>query len=112
MRSIRIRNEAVNSPCRPSTGAGMDGLLAGLTSAAREALSGGETALVTRARHRHDLEEVLQMLDRTLAAEPDSPIEFIAEDLRLALRAIGRLTGCVDIDEVYDLIFREFCIGK
>jgi tRNA modification GTPase len=38
--------------------------------------------------------------------------ELMAEDLRLALRAVGRLTGRVDIEEVLDSVFRDFCIGK
>jgi tRNA modification GTPase len=38
--------------------------------------------------------------------------ELMAEDLRLALRAIGRITGRVDVEELLDVIFRDFCIGK
>ena len=38
--------------------------------------------------------------------------ELAAEDLRLAARALGRITGRVDVDEVLDVIFRDFCIGK
>ena len=37
---------------------------------------------------------------------------LIAEDLRLALRAIGRITGRVDVEDLLDIVFREFCIGK
>jgi tRNA modification GTPase len=40
------------------------------------------------------------------------PIEFLAEELRLATRSLGRLTGRVDVDEIYDVIFSSFCIGK
>ncbi|MCH8002416.1 MAG: hypothetical protein IIA34_12250, partial [Proteobacteria bacterium] len=38
--------------------------------------------------------------------------ELVAEDLRLALRALGRITGRVDVEDVLDAIFRDFCIGK
>ncbi|MDQ0396060.1 tRNA uridine-5-carboxymethylaminomethyl(34) synthesis GTPase MnmE [Labrys monachus] len=93
-------------------GTGMATLLARLEAMARAALEGGEQALVTRARHRQELEIVARHLDIVRGADVDTPVEFIAEDLRLAARAVGRLTGRVDIDEIYDLIFREFCIGK
>ncbi len=39
-------------------------------------------------------------------------IALSAEDLRLAMRALGRITGTVRIDELLDVIFRDFCIGK
>ncbi|MDT3376712.1 tRNA uridine-5-carboxymethylaminomethyl(34) synthesis GTPase MnmE [Labrys neptuniae] len=94
------------------SGAGMPALLERLEQAARKALESGETALVTRERHRRELETVTAHLATVRAADEATPVEFIAEDLRLAVRAIGRLTGRVDIDEIYDVIFREFCIGK
>jgi tRNA modification GTPase len=94
------------------TGAGMAALLERLEQVAREALEGGETALVTRARHRKELETIASHLRLVCGADEATPVEFVAEDLRLAVRAIGRLTGQVDIDEIYDVIFREFCIGK
>ena len=94
------------------TGAGLDALMMHLSEAARSALEGGEGALVTRARHRQEIEAVAAHCQTVATAADYVPIELLAEDLRLAVRAIGRLTGQVDIDEVYDLIFREFCIGK
>jgi tRNA modification GTPase len=38
--------------------------------------------------------------------------ELVAEELRLAARALGRLTGRVDVEDILDVIFRDFCIGK
>ena len=38
--------------------------------------------------------------------------ELLAEELRLATRALGRITGRVDVEDLLDVIFREFCIGK
>jgi tRNA modification GTPase len=68
-----------------------------------------EEAPLSRARHRHALIEAHEGLGRAInAASP----ELLAEDLRLAARAIGRITGRVDIEEVLDSIFLEFCIGK
>ena len=94
------------------TGFGLDVLQSRLANEAKAALDGAEHALVTRERHRVELEAILGHLSRVMAAGPMAPVELLAEDIRLAVRGIGRLTGRVDIDEVYDVIFREFCIGK
>lgn len=68
---------------------------------------------LTRARHREALEECREALGRFLAAtDRDKMPELVAEDLRLAARALGRITGRVDVDDVLDVIFRDFCIGK
>jgi tRNA modification GTPase len=64
-----------------------------------------------RPRHRHALVEAVATLQHGLAAPPDQP-ELLAEDLRLAMRAIGRITGRVDVEELLDFVFRDFCIGK
>jgi tRNA modification GTPase len=69
---------------------------------------------VTRARHRRALEETVAALDRAVAetAISTSREELIAEELRQATSALGRLTGRVDVEDVLDKIFRDFCIGK
>jgi tRNA modification GTPase len=64
---------------------------------------------LTRARHRTALEECLSHLQRSLAARES---ELRAEDVRLAMRALGRITGRVDVEDLLDIIFRDFCIGK
>jgi len=69
--------------------------------------SGGTT--LTRARHREALEEAKASLERALSA--DLP-ELTAEEMRLAIRAIGRITGRVDVEDLLDVIFNDFCIGK
>jgi len=66
---------------------------------------------LTRPRHRHALTEALGHLQHGVAAPDDQP-ELLAEDLRLAMRAIGRITGQVDVEELLDFVFRDFCIGK
>ena len=93
------------------TGAGMAALEARLAQevAARLERGPGEAAPVTRARHRRALEDCSAALAR--ARDAVRP-ELIAEDLRLALRALGRIAGRVDVEDVLDAIFREFCIGK
>jgi len=73
--------------------------------------SPGDAPALTRPRHRHALREALIHLQHGLAAPPNRP-ELLAEDLRLAMRAIGRITGMVDVEELLDFVFRDFCIGK
>jgi tRNA modification GTPase len=91
------------------TGGGTERLLAALQSAVVERLAPGEAPALTRLRHRQALEECAAALARAGVA---SPTELAAEDLRLATRALGRVTGRVDVEDVLDTIFREFCIGK
>jgi tRNA modification GTPase len=95
-------------------GEGVDGLIAALTRHAREFFSGAEAGIVTRARHRAALEETTAALDRVSmeAQRGSGREELIAEDLRAAATALGRLTGRVDVEDILDVIFRDFCIGK
>lgn len=65
--------------------------------------------LLTRARHREALEIVSAALKRSLAA--DLP-ELRAEDFRLAWRSLGRITGRADVEDLLDVIFADFCLGK
>lgn len=92
------------------TGEGLEAVIAAIAAKAKERLeSGGAAPMLTRPRHRLALVEAAAALERAAGArEP----EFFAEDLRLALRAIGRITGRVDVEELLDTIFRDFCIGK
>jgi tRNA modification GTPase len=92
------------------TGQGVSMLLKMLQQKVQHKLEGGAPAL-TRPRHRHALREAVAHLQHGLAAPPDQP-ELLAEDLRLAMRAIGRITGQVDVEELLDFVFRDFCIGK
>ena len=93
------------------TGFGLPSLLSALTLRARslQGSEGGEPPLVTRARQRRALEEALSALQRSLTA---SLPELFAEELRLALRSIGRVSGHVDVEDILDRVFAEFCIGK
>ena len=88
---------------------GLGGLAAALTALAAERLASGEDVVVTRARHRVALEECHAALLRAAGARL---LELKAEDLRLAMRALGRITGRVDVEDILDVIFKEFCIGK
>lgn len=68
------------------------------------------SALVTRQRHREALKRCLAALEG--AAEFDSVPELKAEELRRAGEWIGRLSGRIDVEDLLDVVFREFCIGK
>jgi tRNA modification GTPase len=94
------------------TGEGFDGLLAQLAQHAEGFLAGAESALVTRERHRRALEDTLAALRRALVGDLAAREDLLAEELRIATRALGRLTGRVDVEDVLDVIFRDFCIGK
>jgi tRNA modification GTPase len=94
------------------TGAGLSQLIEALTQKVRARLESAEASpALTRPRHRHALGEALAHLRHGLDAPRDQP-ELLAEDLRLAMRAIGRITGRVDVEELLDFVFRDFCIGK
>jgi tRNA modification GTPase len=91
------------------TGSGLEILLRALTRQAEQAFGGAEPAVITRERHRlalQDAEAALARASRSLTEE------LLAEELRLAARALERLTGRVDVEDVLDVIFRDFCIGK
>jgi tRNA modification GTPase len=94
------------------TGAGLPELIAALARHAEAALAGAEGSLVTRERHRVALRKVVAALERALAEGPGGREDIVAEELRLAGRELGRLTGRVDVEDVLDVIFRDFCIGK
>ena len=75
----------------------------------KEKFSSSSSALITRVRYREALEECLENLE---IFSLDKEIELSAEDIRLASRAIGKITGEVKVDEILDNIFGSFCIGK
>ncbi len=102
--------EHSTSPFRVSalTGEGLDALLAALAARIAETYR-IEALVLTRARHREALEDAAAALARALAA--DLP-ELRAEDLRLALRSLGQITGTVGVEDLLDVIFRDFCLGK
>lgn len=91
------------------TGEGLGDVLAALTRIVADTLGGQGHPPLTRARHRQALEACKDSLSRALHA----PLpELAAEDVRLAARALGRITGRVDVEDLLDVIFRDFCIGK
>ncbi|HEV2550431.1 MAG TPA: tRNA uridine-5-carboxymethylaminomethyl(34) synthesis GTPase MnmE [Stellaceae bacterium] len=91
------------------TGLGTSELLTRLQSEVAARFAPGDAPLLTRARHREALEACVAALDRF---GKQAALELAAEDLRLATQSLGRITGRVDIEDMLDIIFREFCIGK
>jgi len=95
------------------TGSGVDALLAALQALVAEQFDTGAGPAPTRERHRHALEDCRQSLRRALGVgQPEGEIELMCEDMRLAARALGRITGRIDVEDLLDVIFGEFCIGK
>ncbi|MBV9150494.1 MAG: tRNA uridine-5-carboxymethylaminomethyl(34) synthesis GTPase MnmE, partial [Alphaproteobacteria bacterium] len=95
-------------PLSALSGEGLPALIAAVISRISEAHDIA-TPVLTRARHREALETALAALQRSIAA--DLP-ELRAEDLRLAWRSLGRITGHADVEDLLDVIFRDFCLGK
>jgi tRNA modification GTPase len=92
------------------TGEGLPQLIERLSELASEGMAGGEPAVITRARHRAELQAAAEALAR-YREERGGP-ELKAEELRIAARHLGSLTGNIDVEEVLGAIFSEFCIGK
>lgn len=88
---------------------GLTALTDRLVDMIRARLGKAETPSLTRTRHRQALAECHAALERAMTARMP---ELMAEDVRLAMRALGRITGRVDVEDLLDIIFRDFCIGK
>jgi tRNA modification GTPase len=115
---VRTKIDAARSPSVAGaiaisalTGEGVERLLEAIAEAAERQFSGSGAAIITLARHRLAFEEALVALGR-LAGAPDEAPELIAEDLRLAARALARIAGRIDVEEVLGEIFARLCIGK
>jgi tRNA modification GTPase len=112
-------------------GDGVDELLNGLERAIRrllecDARDGGEgvgtsardAPVITRARHRYHVERATEALDAFIAGRSGPkrdqylPMDLATEELRLASRELGSITGIIHVEEVLDVIFKDFCIGK
>nr|Q07UP2.2 RecName: Full=tRNA modification GTPase MnmE [Rhodopseudomonas palustris BisA53] len=90
-------------------GDGIADLVGALGGFAAEFFGAGEAGAITRQRHRDLLRDALVMLQCSKRGRAE---ELVAEDLRSASRSLGRLLGQVDVEDVLDALFRDFCIGK
>jgi tRNA modification GTPase len=98
-----------------TSGEGINRLLSVRTPRAAAQICVAEAPSITRARHRDGLERVVEHLESLScggSTAVDSEVELIAEELRLAARGLGRLTGRIDVEDMLDVIFKDFCIGK
>jgi len=97
-------------PISAKTGEGLDALIARLEEIAKAEIAPPGDAVLTRTRHRVELVSARDALQRFI--NPGLGPELKAEELRIAARHLGRLTGLIDVEEVLGAIFAEFCIGK
>ena len=90
-------------------GDGVQEFLSSLSRAVQALCDVGSAPVITRARHREAAADCCDSLRRSLdAALP----ELMAEDLRLGMRSLGRITGRFDVEDLLDIVFRDFCLGK
>ena len=93
------------------SGAGVEGLLQAIQDEVAARLGGGETPGLSRERHRRELVLCVESLDR--ARHPaGKAVELVSEDVRLAMGALGRITGRAGVEDMLDVLFGELCIGK
>ncbi len=91
-------------------GGGLPAVLGWLESAVIQELGGAEFPVATRTRHTEALREAIEHLERALEASGGP--ELVTEDVRLAGRALLRITGVVGREDVLEKVFSTFCIGK
>lgn len=107
------RTQTGTWPLQISTkdGSGLEELLTKLQSFAEERIGQINDAVPTRQRHINLLRSTLSEIE-TAASRDDLPLELRAENMRRASQYLGRITGDVDVEEILDVIFSQFCIGK
>jgi tRNA modification GTPase len=107
--SSRFRNDQTSVSAK--SGAGMPEFIDRLTALVKERYGNLEHASVIRARHQQGVSRTVALLQEFLA-DDSAPLELAAERLREAATVLGRMTGRIDVEDLLDHVFREFCIGK
>ena len=87
-------------------------LIKKIKSKLKNKFSTNEDILITRERHRQNLIYCVQYLEKFYKKKSNKDFDKAAEDLRLATRHLGMIVGKVDVEELLDSIFNDFCIGK
>jgi tRNA modification GTPase len=100
-----------------TTGEGVQPFLDALSQmiASKYGASDREAALITRARHREHLRrcaDALEAFEQYAGLGDSAPLDLAAEEIRIAANELGKITGRIDVEELLDVIFRDFCIGK
>ena len=92
---------------------GLDKLLNGLKKIVSKSMVGQEPPVITRTRHREALQSCLNSIKsaKTALLLGEEP-EIVAEELRAATKSLGRVVGAVDVEDLLDVVFGDFCIGK
>ncbi len=93
-------------------GAGLEALTDAVGAFVAARAHGAEHPALIRERHRMSALEAAGHLRVALARWDHLDDELLAEELRLAGRALGRMTGTIGVEDLLDVVFREFCIGK
>lgn len=111
---IYTKNDLAKAPeyalsISTKTGAGIDALIDAIKNYILNEMSATPSPLITRTRHREALQRALDALNRFSS---DTPLELQCEELRIASHAVGKITGKIDVEDVLDLVFSTFCIGK
>ncbi|MBB45700.1 MAG: tRNA uridine-5-carboxymethylaminomethyl(34) synthesis GTPase MnmE [Rhodospirillaceae bacterium] len=105
--------DTVYSLVSVKTGYGLESILSELTTIAKKRMGTQGLTTITQARHRARLNDCLAALKKAhFGLKNNADLELIAEDFRSAIYCIGRITGHIDIEDLLDVVFNEFCIGK
>lgn len=107
LNSIRERYDLLLST---KTGEGIDRLIENLAIMAKDLVCDVDSLIAIRSRHREAIVGALEYIEASLSDR--KVLELRAEDLRLAADVLGRVTGRIDVEDMLDVVFREFCIGK
>lgn len=106
-----VRTQGYELCISTQNGAGLADLLAAIGRHAQERIAVSSDVLPSKLRHVELLEKALGHLRSAARAELDA-VELRAEELRLAADQLGRIVGAVDVEDLLDVIFAQFCIGK
>lgn len=90
---------------------GIDTLIDRIGSEAKARFLNNQSGAVLRQRHREHLDNCLKALER-ISVQDQEGVELIAEDIRVAAASVGAITGRIDVEDMLDKVFSEFCIGK
>ena len=110
---VKKKMSAAYSLVSVKTGYGLESILSELTTIAKKKMGTQKSTTITQARHRALLNDCLTALrEAHFGLRNRADLELIAEDFRSAIYCIGRITGHIDVEDLLDVVFKEFCIGK